>query len=114
MASGQKDIQFYKFLIGKIKRELHVSYLCRVVAVDADHTCTCQPLDLTSSGDKRSLLLSVRVPKHCRDDLKVGSCVAVSFFDRDLSASDVGETGDVEDASGRLHSLSDAYVTGVF
>ncbi|CAJ1226680.1 hypothetical protein [Lactiplantibacillus xiangfangensis] len=108
----QQIWQFFTFLMDKTKRETHVGYLCRVTALDGK-TCTVQPLDL-KNGDKRALILSVRVPKHCRDDIKVGAAVAVSFFDRDVSASDVGATSDVENGSDRVHSLNDAYVTGVF
>lgn len=112
MAQGQRMWQFFDYFARKIKRETHVGYLCRVTALYGS-TCSVQPIDL-NNGSKRSLLIDVWIPKHCRDDIRVGSSVAVSFFDRDVSSAGVGSTRDIENGSDRLHSVNDAYVTGVF
>jgi len=113
MNNTQKLWEFFSFLVNKIKTETHVSYLCRVTAIADNQTCTVQPLDYNGNA-KRPLILSVRIPRHVRDDIRVGSAVAVSFFDRDVSEASVGTTRDIENASKRMHSLNDAYVTGVF
>lgn len=112
MAKGQKLWQFFDFFAKKVKRETHVGYLGRVTAIYGA-TCSVQPIDL-NNGSKRSMLIDVWIPKHCREDIAVGSSVAVSFFDRDMSSAGVGTTSDIENDSERLHSLNDAYVTGVF
>jgi len=107
------DIKFFRFLIKKVKREIHGADLCRVTEIDGD-TCTVQPLDKKTGGDKRALILSVRIGLSIKDYIEVGSQVAVSYFDRDVSEADVGTTGDIDNASGRLHSLNDAYISEVF
>ncbi|MCT3570471.1 hypothetical protein [Levilactobacillus brevis] len=114
MANKRQDLKFFRFFARKVKRETHVHLLCRVVSVESDHTCTVQPQDLASDGDKRGMILSVRIPKHARDEIKVGISVGVGFFDRDVSAVDVGDAGDIANASDRQHSLNDAFIEAVF
>lgn len=114
MANKRPELKFFRFFARKVKRETHVHLLCRVVSVESDHTCTVQPQDLAPDGDKRGMILSVRIPKHARDDVKKDASVSVGFFDRDVSEADVGDTGDISNASDRLHSLNDAFIEAVF
>ncbi len=46
--------------------------------------------------------------------LKWESVLELAFFDRDVSAVDVGDAGDIANASDRQHSLNDAFIEAVF
>lgn len=126
-----KMAEFFKDDVRRfINDDINCHQLCRVNRYDkGGHSADCQPLALQSDGDKRAMLMDVKVPASIwqLDDamdaiskkvdglkwkpLKVGSVVMVEFNDRDIS-NWTGKTN-YKLESTRMHSIQDASIGSV-
>lgn len=126
-----KMAEFFKDDVRRfINDDINCHQMCRVNRYDkGKHSADCQPLALQSDGDKRAMLIDVKVPASIwqLDDamdkiakkvdgldwkpLKVGSVVWVGFNDRDLG-NWTGKTN-YKLESTRMHSVQDAAIESV-
>lgn len=126
-----KMAEFFKDDVRRfINDDINCHQMCRVNRYDkGNHSADCQPLALQSDGDKRAMLIDVKVPASIwqLDDamdkiakkvdglnwkpLKVGSVVWVGFNDRDLG-NWTGKTN-YKLESTRMHSVQDAAIESV-
>lgn len=131
-----KMAEFFKDDVRRfINDDINCHLMCRVNRYDkGDHSADCQPLPLQEDGDKRAMLIDVKVPasiwqldkfmpiisdqlkgaKQAGFDwqpLKVGSVVWVGFHDRDMG-NWTGK-GNYKLESNRMHSIQDACIESV-
>lgn len=128
-----RDSSVKNFFTGYYLKYIYANLNCinlgRVIKYDKyNHTCNVQLLPLQSDGNKRTPLNEVLVPKSIwqtdkamqaikekisieYQSLKVGSVVAVGFFDREIDNFSGKANYKLE--SDRMHALNDALVLEV-
>ncbi|MCU9592205.1 Gp138 family membrane-puncturing spike protein [Bacillus sp. FSL M7-1004] len=111
-----KATKFFDGFEQRIKQSIHTTAPARVVNYNADkHTADLKLLFQTNDGEylhEYPLIEHAPVLKHVEDDIKVGSCVFVSFAERSLDNLDGNKTFDPD--SRRTHSINDPVVIGVW
>lgn len=112
-----KSTKFFDALSQKILLGIHTTAPARVTKLDmARHRATVKILfktkSLSGNLSEYTVIEDVPILKHCMDDIKVGSCVFVSFAERALDNLNGNKEFDPD--SVRLHDVSDAVIMGVF
>lgn len=126
-----KMAEFFKDDVRRfINDDINCHLMCRVNRYEkSDHSAECQPLPLQEDGDKRAMLIDVKVPASIWQldsamsaikkkvdgldwqPLSVGSVVWVGFHDRDMG-NWTGK-GNYKLESNRMHSIQDACIESV-
>lgn len=112
-----KSTKFFEGFAQAITLGIHTTAPARVTKFDSvRHRATVKILFKTKSTSgslsEYTVIEDAPVLKHCIEDIKVGSCVFVSFAERALDNLNGNKEFDPD--SVRLHDISDAVVMGVF
>lgn len=112
-----KDTEFIKSFTDSIKQSVNTTAPAKVISYNSgSRTAAVQPLFIRKDSDgktrKQSIIEDVPVPKHCKDDIKAGSLVFISYCERALD--NLNGTNFIQPTVKRIHSVSDAIVVGVY